>query len=274
MRWKDRYEALKVKQGDGSKQPQSRTVSPPNRRWEQIRGSSSYEQGRGSRGSYSVKDLVTLLVAKEEAKAKKKQEKEDRLRLEEERIAKEGKRLRKEQKRKQEQEENDQRLAKILNIQFSKRYGKRHEYMGGKYSPEVGKIRSRRRREQRAAWKRRDYRGSSVSESDDAILDISQRTENLALFDKRKRVITTEKEESESSPTTTPLMQSRVRRGRPPTSSKKMKTSLKPITMRALQEKNDPSLKGASAGLGPGAREQFIQDTEKYLEALDYREVQ
>ncbi|GBG86087.1 hypothetical protein CBR_g40990 [Chara braunii] len=276
MHWKDRYEALEAKQGDGSKRPFGRAASPPDKRREQTCGD-SFDSRRGGGGSDRVKDLVTLLVAKEEAKVKKKQEKEEWLKLERERMEKEEKRLRKEEKRKQEQEENDQRLARIVNIQFSKRYGMKHERLGGKYSPEVGKSRTRCRREQRALRKHRGYHGSSESESDDAISAIGQRSGSLALTDKRKRTTTTEEEESESSPAATPLMQIRVRRGRPLSStkaSKKMKNTMKPITMRTLRGGNDPTLKGASTGSGPGAREQFKLDTEKYLDGLDYREVQ
>ncbi|GBG80714.1 hypothetical protein CBR_g31170 [Chara braunii] len=272
LHWKDKCESLEAKTGTDSRPRQrGRSTSPVNRRWEPAKRSPSADSVPGSD---SVKDLVTLLVAKEEAKAHKKQEKEERERQEQERLEMESKKKRRKERRKREQDENNQRLTKIIDIQFSKRYGEKLQRTEGVVeSPESNNYRSRRRREQRRARKARQCRDKYYLSSKDELSEISHRTGRLTIADKRKRGTTIEEEESLSSPGNILLTDNRTQRGRPPLSAKKMKTGLKPITMKSLREKNDPAKKGVMAGSGPGARERFMEDTIKYLEGLDYREI-
>ncbi|GBG85673.1 hypothetical protein CBR_g40405 [Chara braunii] len=184
--------------------------------------------GQQSEERDSVKDLVRLL----------KKEREN--------IKKEEKRLKKEERRRREQQENDERLAKIVDLQFSKRWGGAMEHMGVDGSPEHKR---RHRRYRKASRREKHHRKTKIvlSDTDEEVSEISQRTRALHLTDNRKRVSTTTEEEdalSQSSPNIAPLKMHRARE-LPPKSSrmksaKKMKTTLQPATMKKLREKNEP----------------------------------
>ncbi|GBG88539.1 hypothetical protein CBR_g48008 [Chara braunii] len=283
--WKEKYEGKTgVSGGAGASGPvRGRSTSPVRRRWESAKRSPSadlkYRSYRSDEKD-SVKDLVSLLMAEREEKERAKKEEEDRVKLKREKAEKEARRLKKEEKCRREQQENDERLKKKIDLQFAKRWGGAMKHVEVDSSLEF----KRRHRRYRKASRRGKHHWRTyimTSDSDDRVSDISQRTRLLHLTEKRKRTSTATKEEdslSQSSPNVTPLKIHRARE-LPPKSSrgksaKKMKTTLKPVTMKKLREKNEPKVKGAVAGCGDGSRLQLVKDTAEHLDGLDYRVIQ
>ncbi|GBG78641.1 hypothetical protein CBR_g27867 [Chara braunii] len=280
--WKEKFEA----QGGRASEDQSsdarvqqyrgRSSSPVRRRWEPAQRSPSTDSRRNDRRERrdDVSELVGLLMVEREEKQSREKEEQERARMEKQKRGKEAKRRKKEERKRIEQKENEERLARIVDIQFSKRWGGAREDRGANSSPEYKKCRRRLRRANRRAKHGRRCTHSE-SDNEEEIAAIRGRTEELTLTDKRKRATTTEEDSSLSSLANTPLQRSR--RGLPPRtarSAKKMKTILQPITLKRLREKGDPGVKGAAAKVGAGARQQFVNETIRHLDNLDYRQVQ
>ncbi|GBG87364.1 hypothetical protein CBR_g45424 [Chara braunii] len=286
--WKERFEG---KRGDAAaattvKPACGRSASPVRKRWEPSRRSPSADlryQGRRNEDRDSVKELVSLLMAEREEKEMAKKEEEERVNKEKERKEKEERRLKKEEKKRREQQENDERVAKIVNMQFSRKWGGAMERMGPDSSPETSRQHRRYRKASRRG--RRHRRTAYASVDSDDLSEISEQTRKLSISEKRKRPSTVTEDSSSTSPSTTPLKLNRARdlylkspvRSAPrakPSSAKKMKTTLQATTLKKLREKSDPAVKGAARGQGAGSRNQFVKDILEYLDGLDYCVVQ
>ncbi|GBG81775.1 hypothetical protein CBR_g33953 [Chara braunii] len=210
--WKERFESKtggELSDGSGSRRNRGRSASPLRRRWEPSKRSPSADSKyHGHNERDSVKDLVSLLVAEREEKERAKREEEERTKQERKTLVKEEKRRKKEKRKKREQQENDERITRIVNMQFSRRWGEAKEEVGLDSSPEYRQERRRHRRASQRARKHRLYRHKSSSDND--VSEISNRTRGLRLTEKRKRAHGMTEEESQSSPVCMLLRQRRI----------------------------------------------------------------
>ncbi|GBG59316.1 hypothetical protein CBR_g32328 [Chara braunii] len=280
--WKEKFEAKEGREGGessrdgGQRHYRGRSASPPRRRWELAKRSPSADSRyRGRVERDSVRDLVDLITADREEKIARQKEEEEVAKREQDRLTKEEKRREKQEKKRREQQENDERLARLVNKHFASRWGEKTEEVEVESTPAYKKNPRRVRRGTRRAKHRQVPHPESAT--DDEVSDISRKTRRMCLSDRKRRPPTTEEEESFSSSQATPLQLHRRSRGRPPRtgrSAKKMKTGLQPMTMRKLREKKDTTRKGTAAAAGPGARQQFVDETIRHLDGLDYRQIQ
>ncbi|GBG80836.1 hypothetical protein CBR_g31392 [Chara braunii] len=195
-------------------------------------------------------ELVSMLLAKEAAKEQRKKE-EERKKQRREAIEKEEKQRRREERKQREKLENDLRVAKIIDMQLSKRWGSVRAVQNQEEKQE------RKRRKKTLQHKLRRRSSREEIGTDEEIAAISAGIEHMELGSSASS-------EKDESPAQTPLTRTARRmygsgkcRGRPHTFS---------VAPRNITKEIVPTP-------GPDACGRFVREQKLMLETLDYKEV-
>ncbi|GBG63813.1 hypothetical protein CBR_g39597 [Chara braunii] len=232
----------------------ARSASPRRNRWDAPRRLPSADRYVPRYEPPKEKDtvgaLVAMLLDKEAAKEEKRKEKEELRKQRREALEKEEKARRKREKRECEIRENELSIARIIDMQFSRRWGVGRQERGDEQK------RDRMKKKRTLQRKLRRPHPEDLN-TEDEVAEIQVATESMAISS------ATSEDEEILSPVITPLTRT----------ARKMYGSAKgrgrprlPLAPRNITKEIVPEVR-------PDARAHFIRNTKEQLETLDYKEV-
>ncbi|GBG64930.1 hypothetical protein CBR_g48678 [Chara braunii] len=242
--------------------PRARSTSPRRNRGEASRRSPSTKRyaRRPESAQDPATDLVAMLLAEEEAKNQKRLEKEERKKKTQEELEKAAREERRRERKKHEQEVNDQRIARIINLQMSRRWGAIRQ------EQEVEGRRERQRKTRTMKRKLRQRIASNDLDTEDEVVALSASTERIDLSSE------SEEERVATTPGIMPLTNSARRMyGVGKTCGRPQKTCGRPRKTLGVRPRN--LSQEIVPGSGPDARERYIKETKDFLFSLDYKEM-